>query len=234
MAIKFRTDSEPSSTVEQYIKIIYGKQERSRSGIVGMKELADAMEVTPGTATAMVKSLHKNSLVDYIPRKGVSLTGQGSRLALTILRRHRLIETFLEQVLGYDWTEVHEDAEVLEHAVSERFVERIDAYLGRPEVDPHGDPIPNASGVINARPSVPLNNCNMGDTVAIVRFGHDDRNFLLLMKEYQITPGETFYINEINETVGTLSVCHVKSNTTLTLGLGAGAQIFVAREPSKD
>lgn len=233
MATKFRTDSEPSSTVEQYIKIIYGKQERSSFGIVGMKELADAMEVTPGTATAMVKHLHKNSLVEYIPRKGVSLTSQGSRLALTMLRRHRLIETFLEQVLGYDWTEVHADAEVLEHAVSEHFVERIDAYLGRPEVDPHGDPIPNAAGVINARPSVPLNSCNTEDTVVIVRFGHDDRDFLLLMKEYQITPGETFIITEINETAGTLSMRHVKSNKTITLGLGVGPQIFVAREFSK-
>lgn len=228
MVTRSRTETSPTSTVEQYVKIIYGRQERSTSDIVGMKELADAMEVTPGTATAMVKHLHDRALVNYTPRKGVSLTAKGKRLALTMLRRHRLIETFLEQALGYDWSEVHEDAEALEHAVSERFVERIDAYLGRPEVDPHGDPIPNASGKIEVQASVPLNSCEAGEKIVVMRLGDEDPEFLALMKEHMLTPGEVFLVTEINPTAGTLSVRHSRSSKTLTLGLGTGARIFVS------
>jgi len=232
MATRSRTESEPTSTVEQYIKVIYGRQERSSSDIVGMKELADAMEVTPGTATAMVKHLNDSGLVNYTPRKGVSLTPKGKRLALTMLRRHRLVETFLEQVLGYDWSEVHEDAEALEHAVSDRFVERIDAYLGRPEVDPHGDPIPNASGKIEIQPAVPLNSCEAGDEVVVMRLGDEDPEFLFLMKEHMLTPGEAFLVTEINQTAGTLSVRHTPSSKSLTLGIGTGARILVSQQGS--
>jgi len=111
-----------------------------------MKMLADTMEVSPGTATSMAKHLATLGLVDYQPRQGVILSAAGRSLAIRIVRRHRLIETFLEQVLNYDWSEVHTDAEELEHVVSDRFVERIEALLGYPEFDPHGDPIPRLDG----------------------------------------------------------------------------------------
>src|SRR6185503_20361208 len=101
-----------------------------------------AMNVAPGTATAMVKTLAESGLVDYEPRGGVRLTTKGEKLALHVLRRHRLVELFLVEALGLDWSEVDEEAEELEHAISDKVLGRIDKALGHPQVDPHGDPIP--------------------------------------------------------------------------------------------
>ena len=216
-----------TSTVEQYIKTIYQQEERARGNMVQMKLLSDAMEVTPGTATAMVKHLAERSLVTYLPRRGVALTPQGRKLALSVVRRHRLIETFLEQVLGYDWTEIHDDAERLEHAVSDRFVQRIDAYLGHPETDPHGDPIPSESGSIERRSSFPLNRCDAGDAVRISRLKNDDPAFLLMLKAHRIVPGESFVVTDVNETAGTVTVLHQDSSAAFTLGMENSSLILV-------
>ncbi len=115
-----------------------------------MGQLASALGVVPGTATTMVKTLAESGLVHYEPYMGVRLTPAGEKLAALVLRRHRLIELFLVKVLGMNWSEVHDEAERLEHAVSERLIDRIDDMLGRPSVDPHGDPIPGPEG--QARP----------------------------------------------------------------------------------
>ena len=137
-----------SQTVENYLKAIYvaqGAHDDSTS-LVPMGQLAAALGVVPGTATTMVKTLSDSGLVRYEPYMGVRLTPAGEKLAALVLRRHRLIEQFLVQVLGMNWSEVHEEAERLEHAVSERLIDRIDEMLGRPAVDPHGDPIPGPEG----------------------------------------------------------------------------------------
>src|SRR5512145_2932575 len=140
----------PSQTVENYLKTIYLAQARMTSDqeLVPMGQLASALGVVPGTATTMVKALAESGLVHYEPYMGVRLTAAGERLASLVSRRHRLIELFLVKVLGMSWTDVHDEAEQLEHAVSERLIDRIDEMLGRPEVDPHGDPIPTAEGRI--------------------------------------------------------------------------------------
>src|SRR5213076_863991 len=142
----------PSSTVENYLKAIYQGQfalpEAER--LVPMGSVASALGVTPGTATTMVKALNDSGLAEYEPYSGVRLTAAGERLAGLVLRRHRIVEAFLVQVMGMSWAEVHEEAEQLEHAVSERLIDRIDAMLGRPARDPHGDPIPNPDGAIPA------------------------------------------------------------------------------------
>ncbi|TVR34211.1 MAG: metal-dependent transcriptional regulator [Spirochaetaceae bacterium] len=216
-----------TSTVEQYIKTIFQQEERARGRVVQMKQLSDAMAVTPGTATAMVKHLAERSLVSYVPRRGVVLTAEGRKLALTMVRRHRLIETFLEQVLGYDWTEVHEDAESLEHAVSEKFIQRIDAYLGHPEADPHGDPIPSESGAIERRTVIPLSRCDSGDSVRISRLRNDDPAFLLMMKEQRLVPGELFQVTEVNRTVGTVTVLHADASASFTIGIDNCSRILV-------
>ncbi|AFG36621.1 metal-dependent transcriptional regulator [Spirochaeta africana] len=218
----------PSSTVEQYIKIIYLQAERSRRSLVQMKELAAEMGVTPGTATSMVKHLAERGLILYVPRKGVELTDAGRSLALTMVRRHRLIETFLEQVLGYDWSEVHDDAERLEHAVSEQFVDRIDAYLGNPEFDPHGDPIPTADGAIERHETCPLSRCQPGQRVEIRRIGNTDSSVLSLMKEYQVMPGEVFTLVDSSAAGGTVSLQHDSSAAVRTIGLDLGSRIQVA------
>src|SRR6266852_122215 len=143
----------PSSTVENYLKAIYQGQLLLPADIrlVPMGQVAAALNVTPGTATTMVKALAESDLAEYEPYSGVRLTPAGEKLAALVLRRHRLVELFLVKVLGMSWAEVHEEAEQLEHVVSERLIERIDAMLGRPTNDPHGDPIPNPDGAIPER-----------------------------------------------------------------------------------
>src|SRR5919198_1573453 len=140
----------PSSTVENYLKAIYhGQSALPRDQrLVSMGHVAAALGVTPGTATTMVKALAESGLVEYEPYSGVRLTAAGEKLAGLVLRRHRLVELFLVQVMGMRWDDVHDDAEQLEHVVSERLIERIDEMLGRPTHDPHGDPIPTAEGTI--------------------------------------------------------------------------------------
>ena len=138
----------PSSTVENYLKAIFlGEgQLPGDQRLLPMGQLANALGVAPGTATTMIKALAESGLVEYEPYNGVRLSPAGSRLAALVLRRHRLVELFLVNVLGMRWDEVHEEAELLEHVVSDRLIERIDELLGHPEVDPHGDPIPSREG----------------------------------------------------------------------------------------
>jgi len=218
----------PTSTVEQYIKIIYTQQEHLEKGVVPMKRLSEAMGVTPGTATTMVKHLSDVQLVTYHPRQGVLLTAKGEDLALRMLRRHRLIEAFLEQVLGYDWSEVHADAERLEHAVSDKFIDKLDRYLGYPEVDPHGDPIPSSSGSIESAVTVPLNTCTPGRRVRIVRLLDDDPDFLVCMKDYMIFPGEDFILQKSSAVAGTVTVEHLRTRGSATVGYGLAGRILVA------
>lgn len=229
MEIQQECSSVPTSTVEQYIKTIYQQSERAPRETVPMKRLSEAMSVTPGTATAMVKHLASRGLVRYTPRKGVVLTTNGQKLALTMVRRHRLIETFLEQVLQYDWSEVHDDAERLEHAVSDKFIERIDAHLDFPATDPHGDPIPLADGSITRTNVVALSQCNPGDTIRISRVKNEDPAFLLLMKEQSLVPGTTFTVSDVSETAGTVTVTHAEHSTPFTLSIGTAVTIMVER-----
>src|SRR5215471_11725921 len=131
-----------SSTVENYLKQLYLEQQVTNNRLVSMGRLAALLNVVPGTATSMIKTLADSGLVSYEPRSGVRLTTGGEQLALHVLRRHRLVELFLVKVLGLDWSEVHAEAEELEHAISDKVLEKIDGLLGHPSADPHGDPIP--------------------------------------------------------------------------------------------
>src|SRR3954464_9902471 len=142
----------PTSTVENYVKQLYLEQQRAPEHLVSMGKLATVMGVVPGTATTMMKALAGSGLVAYEPRGGVRLTHGGEQLALHVLRRHRLVELFLVKGLGLDWGEGHIEAEELEHAISDKVLEKIDTLLGRPSVDPHGDPIPLANGKVEASP----------------------------------------------------------------------------------
>jgi len=151
----------PSSTVENYLKTIYlgTSAQRGEPRLMPMGQLASAVGVTPGTATTMVKTLAESGLVNYEPYAGVALTRAGRRLAALVLRRHRLVELFLVRVMGLRWDEVHEEAELLEHVVSDRLIDRMDEMLGRPEVDPHGDPIPDAEGVVKKQEALSVMCC---------------------------------------------------------------------------
>jgi len=138
----------PSLTVENYVKAIYQLGIARGGEAVATGQLATALAVSPGTVTSMLKTLSESALVEYMPYTGVSLTAAGQALALRVIRRHRLIEVFLARTLDMTWDEVHEEAEHMEHAVSDLLVDRIDKFLGCPSVDPHGDPIPRADGTL--------------------------------------------------------------------------------------
>src|SRR5215204_2955292 len=140
-----------TSTVEDYLKTLYTQQQRGGAERVAMGVFASAMNVAPGTATAMVKTLDEAGLVDYEPRGGVRLSAKGEKLALHVLRRHRLVELFLVEVLKLDWSEVDHEAEELEHAISDKVLAKIDELLNFPQVDPHGDPIPSSKGKLPSR-----------------------------------------------------------------------------------
>src|SRR5687767_8810406 len=136
----------PSLTVENYVKTIYVLAQKASAAEVATGQIAAALGVLPGTVTSMLKTLSESNLATYTPYEGVALTPAGAALALRVLRRHRLIELFLQRTLDLTWDEVHEEAEHMEHAVSDWLVDRIDQFLEHPEVDPHGDPIPRADG----------------------------------------------------------------------------------------
>src|SRR5580658_4822502 len=159
----------PTSTVENYLKAVLVRSSDG-NGIVAMGSLAEALGVTPGTITTMVKSMASHGLLEHIPREGVRLTPEGRAHALAVVRKHRLVETFLVQVLKMDWKEVHEEAEALEHAISDRVLLRIDAILGHPATDPHGDPIPSAkSPLFDRGRGVTLANCGLQEQFRVER-----------------------------------------------------------------
>src|SRR5438309_7621455 len=137
--------------MEDYLKTIYKLAHQQGDEPVGTGALAEALAVTAPSATGMLKKLAELHLVEHSPRRGVTLTPAGEKVALEVVRHHRLLELYLHEALGYGWDEVHSEAERLEHVLSEAMEEKIDAFLGRPVLDPHGDPIPSREGVV-ARP----------------------------------------------------------------------------------
>src|SRR5436190_2503925 len=183
----------PSSTVENYLKAIYQGQAAltSPERLVPMGQVASAVGVTPGTATTMVKALAESGLAEYEPYSGVRLTRAGQQLAGLVLRRHRLVELVLVQVMGMSWAEVHEEAEKLEHVVSERLIQRIDEMLGRPARDPHGDPIPGADGAIAARQLDNLLTCPIGTPLKVTRITDQDPVFLRFIEDNDLKPGRS-------------------------------------------
>ena len=216
-----------SSTVENYIKTIYTLQfEQGEGEMVSMGELANALRITPGTATTMVKSLAKTGLVSYSPRVGVLLTDQGEQLALLVLRRHRLVELFLVKVLGMEWHEIHQEAESLEHVISDRVLERIDLLLGRPELDPHGDPIPSATGAMAQRDLLPLDQCEEGQKACIGRIEDQGEGFLQYLESNSLTPGQTLSVDSIDRQAGVVSVSF-DEGVQRQLGLDAARKIHV-------
>lgn len=223
-----------TSTVEQYLKTIFLIERRSGATCIPMKTLADAMSVTPGTATAMAKHMDSQGLIEYLPRQGTVLTDDGRRLAVKIVRRHRLIETFLERVLGYDWSEVHSDAEELEHVVSDRFVERIDQLLGYPTFDPHGDPIPRADGRFSLRDLVPLSRAPSGVPLEVARLTEDAGDFLQFMKTHGVVPGLTVEITAASHAAGTITITTAGHPDPLALSHATAEHVLVLQPTVPD
>jgi len=223
----------PSSTVENYLKAIYMAQVSMEQdldegqSLVPMGQLAVALGVVPGTATTMIKALAESGLVHYEPYAGVRLTTAGQKLAALVLRRHRLMELFLVRVLGMSWAEVHDEAERLEHAASDRLIDRIDAMLGRPAVDPHGDPIPDTDGAVVMPQYQTLLTCRLGTPVVLTRVINQDADFLLFLEDSKLTPGEVFSVEARDNAADQVRV-RGKDDKQIMIGMRAAAKLQVA------
>ena len=186
----FRRDPAAANTeaIEDYAKAIHAL-ERQGDGPVGNSALARRLGVSPGTATAMVKRLAELGFVEYTPYHGASLTARGTRVALEVIRRHRLIESFLTESLGMPWDKVHNEAEVLEHYISGELEERIASTLGDPSHDPHGDPIPDRSLAVADEAMVALAEVDVGETATFARVSDSDPEMLRYLDDRAIRPG---------------------------------------------
>jgi DtxR family Mn-dependent transcriptional regulator len=217
----------PTSTVEDYLKCILVEEQQSGGALVGMGRIATALDVAPGTVTAMVKTLAASGLIGYEPYSGVRLTEAGLKLAVHVLRRHRLIEQFLVEVMGMDWSAVHSEAERLEHVVSDALIDRMDEMLGHPSVDPHGDPIPDPSGAVEEQELVSLLSCPEGTGLEVSRVADQTPDYLRFLERQGIRPGVGLEVTLRNEAADTVEL-RVGDGRTLNLGFRAASKILVA------
>jgi len=222
----------PSQTVENYLKTIYLAQTGSVDigALVPMGHLASALGVVPGTATTMMKALAESGLVRYEPYMGVRLTPAGEKLATLVLRRHRLVELFLVKILGMSWAEVHDEAERLEHAVSERLIDRIDEMLGWPTVDPHGDPIPTAEGTIARVDDTDLLGVPLQVPHRVTRIVDQEPEFLRFIEEHDLKPGRTVIV-ETHDTIADAVRLRSEDGRETTMGTRAASKVLVRKMP---
>ncbi|GAG41556.1 unnamed protein product, partial [marine sediment metagenome] len=214
-----------SLTVENYVKMIYQISSDRGGKPAATGEIASALSVSPGSVTSMLKTLSEGKLVTYTPYEGVQLTAAGNALALRILRRHRLIELFLSHTLDLNWDEVHEEAEHMEHAVSDRLVDRIDVYLGNPEVDPHGDPIPKADGSIGTSTGTTLATCADGFKFRLARVLDQSSQFLRYLSDSGLPLGAKGVVVSNQPEAGVITIEVAAKQTTL--GHEAAAKLLV-------
>ena len=181
--------------IEDYLKTIYALAELESP--VSTSRIAEARQVKAGSVTNMLQRLAKLNLVNYEKHYGVTLTNTGEKIALEVIRHHRLIEAYLIEALGFSWDEVHEQADILEHVISEKLEERIAAALGHPNFDPHGDPIPAKDGTIISIEYQPLSSVAIGESATVARIIDDDKSELLrYLAELGLTPGTAVRVLE--------------------------------------
>jgi DtxR family Mn-dependent transcriptional regulator len=221
-----------SSVAQDYLKVIWTAQEWSHEK-VSTKMLAERLGVSASTASESIRKLADQGLVDHEKYGAVTLTDDGRRAALGMVRRHRLMETFLVNELGYGWDEVHDEAEVLEHAVSDRMLDRIDAKLGYPTRDPHGDPIPAADGNVPTPPARQLSVCQDGDSGVVARISDADPEMLRYFDSVGISLDSRLRVLARRDFAGMISVAVEKPGpsdddvTTVDLGSPAAEAIWV-------
>lgn len=215
----------PSLTIENYVKAIYQLTNGMSDDSASTGALASNLRVSPSSVTSMLKTLHETGLAEHKPYEGVRLTTKGARLALRVLRRHRLIELFLQRTLNLSWDEVHEEAEHMEHAVSDLLVDRIDEFLGYPQIDPHGDPIPRSDGSLTVTPQVPLHQCATSSHFRLERVLDQSSAFLRYLSENGVSIGAAGQLLENSEVAET--VCIEMSGRATTLGYNSAAKLLV-------
>ena len=181
--------------VEDYSKAIFSLESRGEEP-VSTTALADRLGITSGSVSAMLKRLDELGLINHVPYRGVRLTDDGRRIALEVIRHHRLLESYLAEALGMPWDRVHAEAEVLEHVLSEDLEALIAAKLGHPAVDPHGDPIPTAELELNEPLTHDMESMMPGDEGLFVRVSDSDPGMLRYLADRGISPGERFLVRE--------------------------------------
>ena len=221
--------NELTAVAQDYLKVIWNAQEWSLEK-VSTKMLAEKIGVSASTASESIRKLAEQGLVDHEKYGAVTLTESGRRAALAMVRRHRLIEAFLVKALGYSWDEVHDEAEVLEHAVSDRLVARIDAKLGFPQRDPHGDPIPGSDGRVPTPPARQLWACHDGDAGTVARISDADPEMLRYFDSIGISLDSRLRVLTRREFAGMISVAVESADgapTTVDLGSPAAQAIWM-------
>jgi DtxR family Mn-dependent transcriptional regulator len=217
-----------SLTIENYVKTIHEICARQPGESAATGQIALALRVSPGTVTSMLKTLSDSGMVAYTPYEGVRLTAPGRALARRVLRRHRLIELFLVKTLRLTWDEVHDEAENMEHAVSDLLVDRMDAYLGYPKSDPHGDPIPQADGSLPAAHCSSLFHCSDGTRFRLVRVLDQEPPFLRYLDEIGLSLGVEGRVIENRAAMGVVTV--EASSREITLGRESAEKLLVSLE----
>jgi DtxR family Mn-dependent transcriptional regulator len=215
-----------SSSVGDYIKAIW---DLGGVGSASTKDVAARLLVSPASVSNMFVRLQEMGLVEYERYQGASLTERGREEALRLVRRHRLIETFLLEHLGYDWQEVHAEAERLEHAVSDGFTERLAELLGHPDHDPHGDPIPSAEGTMEVDDSFTLSRASAGQRLRISKVRDEDAAMLDYFGDRNLVPGRWLTIREVRAIDGVVIVEDEESEV-YTLGEPLARSIFVRND----
>lgn len=218
----------PSESIENYLKAVYELEEGE--GRVATTALAEKLNVASPSVTAMLKRLSQQApaLVNYTSHRGVTLTEAGRQRALKVIRHHRLIETFLYETLGYTWDEVHEEAERLEHYISERFEERLARFLGYPDFDPHGSPIPARDGTVPVSNTIPLSELPVGQPARVVRVVHDQQEVRDYLADLGMVPDARVVVHEIGPYEGPVFLSVAEGDTQ---GLSASVAAKVEVTP---
>ena len=223
--------NELTAVAQDYLKVIWNAQEWSREK-VSTKMLAEKIGVSASTASESIRKLADQGLVEHEKYGAVTLTERGRRAAVSVVRRHRLLETFLVRELGYGWDEVHDEAEVLEHAVSDLLMARIDTKLGHPQRDPHGDPIPDLDGQVPTPPARQLSVCVDGDHGSVARISDSDPEMLRYFDSVGIALDSHLTVLARRDFAGTVSVAisdghDSGADRTVDLGRPAAQAIWV-------
>ena len=216
-----------SPPMEDYLKTIYALQEHSGAGAT-TNAIAAALSITPASVTGMIKKLAEMKLVRHTPYQGVELTKTGEKIALEVIRHHRLLELFLSETLDYPWDKVHAEADQLEHVISEEFEDRIAAQLGDPVIDPHGDPIPAKDGTIVAVRQQSLLALQPGRSARITRVSNQSADALRYAAELGLRPSVRVTLIAAEPFGGSLRIKVGKVERAI--GRELAAQIFVSME----
>ncbi|MCJ7703732.1 MAG: metal-dependent transcriptional regulator [Anaerolineales bacterium] len=216
-----------TQAIEDYLKIIY--ELTTLHGRATTTQIAEALDVKPASVTGMVQKLAATNppLVEYRKHRGVVLTAEGEKAALETLRHHRLLEHFLHQILGFPWDEVHEEADRLEHVISEEFEERLAQVLGDPTHDPHGDPIPTRDLVMPSYATLCLAELRAGQRAIVKRVRSDRSDLLRYLSSIGVVPEASFEVVEYSPFDENLKIWVDGQDETVVLGAGITCQIFV-------